>query len=246
MTDWFKVYNSCKHPKLRLFCFPYAGGSAQIFSEWAASLPESIDLFAVQAPGRGNRFLEKPIACLNTKVKILHAEILPFINTPYMFIGHSNGALLAFELARELQKSGNDNLKHMVVSAKRAPHLIDRTKAIHNLEQKQFLEKLKEYNFTPNEVLDNQELMDLFSPMLRADFSLSETHLFDKSIHLHSNTSLFWGNQDKDVTLNDILAWKDLINGEINLVEFNDGHFFIIKHKKMFLNEINRLILKII
>ncbi len=246
MSDWFKVYRSYEQPKLRVFCFPYAGGSAQVFSEWATKLHNTVDLFAIQAPGRGRRFSEKPIGCLKEKVRLLHQEILPYTGVPYMFIGHSNGALLAYELARELQKSGNCHLQHIVLSAKRAPHLPNIKEPIHDLPQNEFIERLKEYDFTPDEVLQNDELMELFSPMLRADFSLSETLDFDSNDSLESNTSVFWGNKDKDVPYNDVLAWKELINGEVNFVEFDDGHFFISQCQKQFLQNINDLISQII
>ena len=242
MSNWFKIYHQSHQPKLRLFCFPYAGGSAQIFSKWADFLPQAVDIFAIQAPGRGRRFSEKPIASLKSKMQILHQEILPYTDIPYMFIGHSNGALLAYELARELQKSGNCNLQHIILSAKRAPHLPDIKQPIHDLSQSEFVSKLKEYDFTPNEVLANEELMELFSPMLRADFALSETHDFDQGLKLQTDASLFWGNEDEDVPLDDVLAWKELIDGEVNLVEFNDGHFFISHSEEMFLREVNKLI----
>ncbi len=246
MSNWFKIYQSSPAAKLRIFCFPYAGGNAQIFSNWSNQLPESVDLYAIQSPGRGRRFSEKPIGCLKTKVQILHQEILPFTDIPYIFVGHSNGALLAYELARELQKSGNCNLQHIVLSAKRAPHLPSLKEPIHALPKKQFLAELKDYNFTPNEVLENEELMELFMPMLRADFSLSDTHQFDQGCRLDSDASLFWGNQDEDIPLGDVLAWKELINGETNEVEFNDGHFFITNSEDLFLQEINQLIKRVI
>ena len=242
MSNWFKIYQQSDCAKLRLFCFPYAGGSAQIFSKWSDYLPESVDLFAIQAPGRGRRFSENPIACLQSKMQILHQEILSYTDIPYMFIGHSNGALLAYELARELQKSGNCKLQHIIISAKRAPHLADIKPPIHDLSQSQFVAKLKEYDFTPDEVLANDELMELFSPMLRADFALSETHDFDDSFPLQSDASLFWGNKDKDVPLKDMLAWQKLIDGQMNLIEFDDGHFFISHSEEMFMREVNRLI----
>lgn len=242
MSDWFKVYRSYQQPKLRVFCFPYAGGSAQVFSDWVNKLPHGVDIFAIQAPGRGRRFSEKPIACLQEKVKQLHSAILSYNDCPYMFIGHSNGALLAFELARELQKSGNCRLKHIILSAKRAPHLPNIKEPIHDLPQNDFVKKLKEYDFTPDEVLQNDELMELFSPMLRADFSLSETLDFDSSYLLDSNASVFWGNQDKDVPFDDVLAWSELIKGDVNFVEFDDGHFFISKSQDKFLNNVNYLI----
>ncbi len=246
MSNWFKIYKTSPITKLRLFCFPYAGGSAQIFSKWAEYLPGFVDVIAIQSPGRGRRFSEKPIGCLKTKVQMLHQEILPYANEPYLFIGHSNGALLAYELARELQKSGHSNLKHIILSAKRAPHLPDIKEPIHDLPNKEFIKELKGYNFTPDEVLENDELMELFLPMLRADFSLSDTHDFDREYSLDSNATLFWGNQDEDVPLNDVLAWKELITGETNLIEFNDGHFFISSQENLFLKEVNELIDKVV
>ncbi len=244
MSDWFKVYRSYAQPMLRLFCFPYAGGSAQVFADWSSHLPAGIDLFAIQAPGRGRRFSETPIACLKQKVQALQAEIKPYTDVPFIFVGHSNGALLAFELARALQKTGHDQLKHIVLSAKRAPHLPKIKEPIHHLPQAEFINKLKEYDFTPDEVLQNDELMELFSPMLRADFSLSETLEFDQSYPLNCNASLFWGNKDVDVPLEDVLAWKDVINGDVDVVEFYDGHFFIAKSQDLFLQQINGLIEK--
>ena len=246
MSNWFKTYKTSKNSKIRIFCFPYAGGSAQVFSKWPTQLPDYVDLIAIQSPGRGRRFSEKPIDCLKTKVQLLHQEILPYTDKPYLFVGHSNGALLAYELARELQKSGNSNLQHIVLSAKRAPHLPSIKAPIHDLPNEQFIAELKGYNFTPNEVLENEELMELFLPMLRADFSLSDTHQFNDECPLETDASLFWGNQDEDVPLNDVLAWGKLIKGNTNLVEFNDGHFFISSKESLFLKEVNQLIKQVI
>jgi len=246
MSNWFKSYKTSPISRLRLFCFPYAGGSAQVFSQWADQLPDFVDVIAIQSPGRGRRFSESPIDCLKTKVQTLHREILPYTDKPYLFIGHSNGALLAYELARELQKSGNSNLKHIVLSAKRAPHLPNIKDPIHDLPNKEFIAELKGYNFTPDEVLENDELMELFLPMLRADFKLSDTHQFNHDCSLEASASLFWGKQDEDVPLNDVLAWKEVISGETSLVEFDDGHFFITSQETRFLNEIKQLIKKVI
>lgn len=242
MSVWFLRSQNSAVPKLRIFCFPYAGGSAQLFSNWINQIHHPVEIFALQSPGRGRRFHEKPIACLNTKVRILHREILPHTDLPYLFIGHSNGALLAYELARELQKSGNCNLQHIVLSAKRAPHLPRVRQAIHDLPKDQFMARLKDYNFTPDEVLDNQELMDMFLPMLRADFALSDTHEFKGNHLLQTNASLYWGTRDHDVPQADVMAWQELIDGESQLFEFNDGHFFIANNEKQFLQQINQLL----
>lgn len=205
-------------------------------------MPDHVDLFALESPGRGPRFSEKPIACLKTKVEILCREIEAFCDLPYIFVGHSLGALLSFELARELQNRGRENLKHIILSAKRAPHLPKIREPIHQLPQKKFIKKLEEFNFTPHEVIQNHEMMELISPMLRADFALNETHDFKNTINLRSDATIFWGNKDEVVPLEDTLAWENLINGKLDLVTFNDCHFFISHQEEKFLNEINKII----
>jgi len=244
MSIWFRKFIHRNDSKLRLFCFPYAGGNANVFFSWAKYLPDHVDLFALESPGRGPRFSEKPIGCLKTMVQILRQEIRSFCDLPYIFVGHSLGALLAFELGRALQNSGDKNLKHIVLSAKRAPHLPKIKEPIHQLPQKEFIKKLEKFNFTPHEILQNHELMEIFSPMLKADFSLNETHKFENTIKLRTELTIFWGNKDKIVPFEDTLAWKNLIDGKVNLVTFNDGHFFISNQEEKFLTEINKIIHK--
>lgn len=242
MSIWFRKFIHRKDAKLRLFCFPYAGGNANVFFSWVKYLPDHVDLFALESPGRGPRFSEQPMRCLREKVQVLCREITSFCDLPYIFVGHSLGALLSFELARELQNRGDRNLKHIVLSAKRAPHLPSIRAAIHQLPQKEFVKELKKFNFTPHELIQNHELMEVLSPMLRADFCLNETHIFEKTIKLQSDATIFWGNKDDIVPFEDTFAWKNLIDGQVDLVAFNDGHFFISTQEENFLNEINKII----
>ena len=243
MSKWFKKYRHNKNAKLRLFCFPYAGGNASIFEGWEKSLPEFVDVFAIQAPGRTVRFAEKPIASLHEKVSILAHEIEPYLDVPHVFVGHSNGALTAFELARELQlrNSGGTQLRHLVLSAKRAPHL-PRRERIHDLPYEQFKEKLREFRATPVEILEQDELMQLLEPMLRADFSLSETHNFRTDIQLESPTTLFWGDADHEVPKDDMLAWQAHVTREVQLIEFNGDHFFINHNRGEFLGHVRKIV----
>lgn len=48
-------------PRLSLVCFAPAGTSASLFLEWQASLPDGIQLLAVELPGRGARMRESPL-----------------------------------------------------------------------------------------------------------------------------------------------------------------------------------------
>jgi medium-chain acyl-[acyl-carrier-protein] hydrolase len=243
MSKWFKKYRyNGAGAKLRLFCFPYAGGNASIFEGWEASLPPWADLFALQSPGRTVRYAEKPIACLRQKVDILAAEIQPYLDVPYIFVGHSNGALTAFELARELQRRGPTRLRHLILSAKRAPHLPKNGPPIHDLPYAEFVAKLKELKATPAEVLENEELMQIFEPMLRADFALSDTHPFDADVQIESPTTLFWGTGDVDVPKDDMLAWREHVAAEVGFEVFEGDHFFIHHNRSEFLARLRTIV----
>jgi medium-chain acyl-[acyl-carrier-protein] hydrolase len=235
MSQWLRTYSKCEQPRIRLFCFPYAGGNANIFSAWPNYLPDYVEVVAIQSPGRGGRFSEQPIGCLQTQVTLLHRELLGCLDLPYVFVGHSNGALLAFELARELQKSGNCNLQHIILSAKRAIHLPKVKPVLYNLSDSEFIQRLKEYDFTPTELLSNEEMMQLLMPMLRADFALSDTYQYRDTTLLKTHATLFWGKLDKDVPYQDVLAWQELIDGHVETLSFSDGHFFIATQREQFL-----------
>lgn len=227
MSAWFRQYRRCARPKARLFGFPYAGGSASVFDGWAKALPEHVDVFAVQAPGRANRFAEAPIADLQLKVSLLRNAISGFVDVPYVFVGHSNGALTAFELARSLQAAGNRNLLHLVLSAKRAPHLPRKTPILHQLPHDELVDELRAFSATPAAILEDRELLELFLPMLRADFALSEVGSISRRPRLRGSCTLFRGRADDKIEREDVLAWQEYVEERVSLREFEGDHFFI-------------------
>ena len=150
MSDWFIKLRHNSDAKIRLFFFHYAGGGASIFRGWEKHFGNEIDVFAVQSPGRENRYSAQPIDCLNTKVAQLRQEIAPYLDVPCIFVGHSMGALLAFELARVIQDSPGHQLAHVVLSAVRAPHLRRIKPIMSGMSHEQFIEEVKMYSTTPH------------------------------------------------------------------------------------------------
>lgn len=241
-SQWFKYYRFNSNSKLRLFCFPYAGGSASVFDGWEKILPEYVDIIALQAPGRGERFLEDPISCLSKLVSHLTDEITPYLDVPSIFLGHSNGALTCFELARNLQRCNLPKPSHIILSAKRAPRLPKVKPDLHNLPTPELIKELKKSNGTPLEILENSELMELVIPMLRADFSLSETYQYLDDIKLKSDVSLFCGSEDEDISKEDMMAWGNYISSSIIFHEICGGHFFINTEKEALLGKVTSII----
>lgn len=213
--------------RLRLFCFPYAGGSASVFKGWGGVAPPEIHVVPVHLPGRGNRFTEPAATRSDALVEQLAGELAPYMDVPFAFFGHSMGAMLAFELARRLRAGGAALPEHLLVSGRRAPQRPSDKRKLHGLPEDEFREELRTLDGTPEEVLAHPELMELFSPILRADFELCETYSLREDQPLDVPISAFGGLEDPDVSRDDLMAWKEHTRGPFKLRMFPGGHFFL-------------------
>lgn len=230
MSPWFYIPTPNPHARLRLFCFPYAGGSAAIFRDWGRRLGADVEVVAIQLPGRGARQSEPALRSIKAIVDALREEIVAFDDRPFIFFGHSNGALIAYELARALQVRGDAIPDHLIVSAKRAPHLRSLRPITFNLPQKEFVDVLREYEGTPKEILEDADLLNFLLPTIRADFSLSDLYQYTPGIALGCDLSLLGSLNDKFVPFDDLLAWSSLTIGLTSHKIMEGGHFFIHSH----------------
>lgn len=242
MSKWFVKQRFNKQAVLRIFLFPYAGGGPSVFREWPQHIKESVDLFVMHAPGREGRFNESPITSLSKKISILSDEIYSYLDVPHIFVGHSNGAIVALELARQLLKRGNRNLLHCIVSARSAPHLPPKKPGIHKLPYEEFVAELKESSTIPDVILNDRSMLDLFIPMLRADYGLSAGHDFDYPVKLPCNASLFWGSKDDETLLADMVEWDRYFTGKVCSREFDGDHYFINSNMEEYIREVNLLV----
>lgn len=222
---------------MRLFCFPYAGGGASAFHALAQRLPTEIEVWAVQLPGRENRFAEPAFTCMDSLVSSL-AKVLPdYLDRPYAFFGHSMGALISFELARALRREGQiPEPFQLIASAHRAPHLPDPRPAIHKLPNEHFLAKLRRFNGTPEEILQHEELLHILLPLLRADFELCETYVYTADAPLTCPIHVLGGLWDQAVSRESLLAWNELTSGPFTTNFFPGDHFFIRSAQRDVLN----------
>src|SRR5262245_29976727 len=104
---------------MRLYCFPFAGGTAAVFHGWRVNPPAGVAVHAVEYPGHGARWGEPA----DETVEDLAGRLADELHPPYALLGHSFGALVAFQVARRLRDLGAPAPARLVVSAARAPHL---------------------------------------------------------------------------------------------------------------------------
>lgn len=213
--------------RLRLFCLPYAGGGASVFRGWSAFAPPEIQLLPVHLPGRGNRFSERPLVRLDALVDQLADELGPFMDVPFALFGHSMGAMVAFELTRRLRELGRSLPESLLVAGRRAPHRPSDKRPLHALPEPEFQKELRGLDGTPEEILQHPELMEVFAPILRADFELCETYAYRAGEPLDVPISAFGGLEDPDVRRDDLQAWQEHTRGPFRLRMFPGGHFFL-------------------
>lgn len=214
-------------PAFRLFCLPYAGGSASVFRDWADCLPESVEICAIQLPGRETRLNEPVFTTLHPLVQELAKALLPSLDRPFAFFGHSVGALVAFELARHLRAQYRMRPAHLWAAACPAPQVPDADAPIHTLPERDFRERLRRLNGTPTDVLEHDELMAMVSPILRADFALRETYAYAADMPLDCPITAFGGMQDREVGETALLAWQEQTSRLFRLRMLPGNHFFL-------------------
>jgi medium-chain acyl-[acyl-carrier-protein] hydrolase len=226
----FDSWIACRRPnaqaRLRLFCFPYAGSGASIFRTWSDGLPADVEVCPVQFPGRGTRLAETPFTQLSPLVQTLAQAMVPLLDKPFAFFGHSLGALVGFELARQLRRQSGVQPVRLFVSADRAPQIPRRDRPIHALPEGEFLEELRRLNGIPGKVLEEAELMQIMLPVLRADFAVYETYAYATEPPLNCPISTLGGLQDHRVSRGDLEAWRDQTSDSFSLRMFPGDHFF--------------------
>lgn len=229
---WFLAWHRKPQARVRLFCFPYAGGGASLFRSWPELVPPELEICPVQLPGRENRLGDPPFSHLPALTEALAAALSPYLEMPYALFGHSMGALISFELARYLRRTGqHSGPLALFVSGHRAPHLPPLTPPIYHLPDDEFLAKLRHLQGTPEAVLQNEELLHVLMPLLRADFTLCETYTYHEERALHCPLYAFGGLQDADTPAETITAWRKQTDVRFQQRFFSGGHFFLHKER---------------
>lgn len=241
-TPWLVISQPQPAARLRLFCFPYAGGGAIIYRQWPASLPTDVEVCAVQPPGRETRFRETALTSVSSLVSEVVAALPLFLDRPFAFYGHSLGALVAFETAHELRQRGLPVPEHLFLASRRAPQLPDPRPPIHALPQADFVQQVQQrYGGIPEAIRSDAELMALFLPLLRADFTALETYRCDGVAQLDCPITVFGGSNDITLSPADLAGWQRYTQGSFAMKMFPGDHFFL-HSRSLLLEELARVL----
>jgi surfactin synthase thioesterase subunit len=218
-----------ENKSIKLFCLPFAGGSKYSFALFKRHLPEYIELIPLDIPGRGARFSEPLLSDMEALVEDLYAQIVPHVNSRYCFYGHSMGTLLAYLLTCRIQDENLNLPTHLFLSGRGGPENENTDRKWHALPSNEFRVKLAELGGSPQEVLDNDGLMEILEPILRADFKAVENFQYDQ-IRTFAIPVIVLHGLDDNFSSNQAQSWQVISEIPLNLHEFEGGHFFIFDH----------------
>lgn len=212
---------------LRLFCIPYAGGGVPVFRSWIQRLPEEIEVWVPQLPGRGVRLREPVYTQLDRLVQDFGLAVKPYLGKPYAIYGHSLGALVGFELVRQFRREDTALPDHLFFSACRAPQTEATELPLHNLSDEALKEELVRLNGTPQEVLEHAELLRMILPMIRGDAEAFETYTYCPEDPLPIPITAFAGRWDRRFQVHQVEAWREQTQSGFSFHTIDGDHFFI-------------------
>jgi len=199
-----------------------------MYRVWAHHFPPEVEVCAISLPGREMLLRERPVLDLEQLAAEVVRQIAPELDRPFALFGHSMGSWLAFEVVRELRRTGQPLPFHLFVSGRRAPHLPSPDAPIHGLDDGQLvIEIQRRYGGIPQAVLSEPELLALLLPALRADLTALETYRFRDEAPLACPISCFGGDDDPHVPLADLEPWRLMTATAFELKQFPGAHFYL-------------------
>jgi len=222
---------------INLICFPFAGGNKYSYRILKSNCSRKLNVITLEYPGRGNRIGEPFCDNIQLLVKDLCRQLYGLIDTEhYAFYGHSMGGLLAYLVTKELEESNRPKPIHIFISGTKGPSIVRQEKK-HLLEKERFIEEIKKYGGLPVQVLEEEELLNFFEPILRADFKIVENFVYENRGPIKHPLTIITGSED-DLTYDEIYGWRKEAMEEVDFIIMPGNHFFIFNH----VNEILKII----
>jgi surfactin synthase thioesterase subunit len=221
---WCRRYHPAENPSARLVCLPHAGGSAPFFRPVSAALGGAVDVVAIQYPGRLDRRGEQPLDDVMALVDRIHHVLRRQPELPLTILGHSMGAVIAFEVTRRLEAEGHNPVR-LFASGRRAPST-HRDEDTHRSDDT-ILAEVRRLSGTASALLSDDEMMRAALPALRADYKAIEKYRCDPGAAVRTPITVLTGDSDPKTTLDEAKAWAGHTSGEFDLRVFTGGHFFI-------------------
>jgi surfactin synthase thioesterase subunit len=227
--------------KINIICLPFAGGNKYSYRAYSGAYNSSLNFVTLEYPGRGARIKEALIVNIEDLVDDLYSQCFALVSEGnYALYGHSMGGLISYLLTKKILANKMSAPKHLFITGTvgpSAPVRLEKRRSL--LGKKEFLQEIKDFGGMPDEILKNEELLDFFEPILRADFTVSESYRHIVTPPLNVPITVITGNEE-NMAIDDINTWDTESTEPVDFGVLSGGHFFIYEHVERIINIINR------
>ena len=227
--DAFVRNHERPHARVRLFCFTYAGSSAQTFYRWNDHAPEWLEVSGFERPGHGARLAEQPLDTHEAAAVEIADTLEPLLDKPYALFGHCLGAALAYEATRVLRGRGRAQPLHLFSSGARGPHLGIPIADVESMEDDQFIEHMHQAYAAPIDFLRHPEMRPLFLPMVRADARMTQNYRYTPGTPVGYPITAVAGETDPDVQPAHLECWRQHTTAGVATRIYPGNHFFFLE-----------------
>jgi pyochelin biosynthesis protein PchC len=237
---WFQR-RPVDRPRLRLVCFPHAGGTAHSYFGWPARMPAGVEVLAVQYPGRQNRFSEPCLTSMTELADAVTIALKAYLGPPMVFFGHSMGSAVAYEVAVRLQQEADDRVRQLLVSGRGAPHRSYAGRGTRALDDDALVALVRRLSGADAEVYDHPDMRELLLPALRADYTLLDG--YDPArppVRLAAPITAYGGEDDPACPVAELDTWAEATKGSHEVLTFSGGHFYLREHEAALVGHLTR------
>nr|WSW43255.1 alpha/beta fold hydrolase [Streptomyces sp. NBC_01001] len=236
-SRWIRRHLPVANPRIRLLCFPHAGGTASFFRSWPKHFPADVEVLSLRYPGREDRLNEAFIDAMDPLVDAVTDTLVPLLDRPLAFFGHSMGASVAHEVAVRLESRHDFRLHRLLVSARPAPHLLG-TYRLHLEDDESLAADVRRLDKNSSGILTDPDLRELVLPAIRADYRLVGTYQPRGIEKIKSPIVAYAGDTDPEVSFADVQGWNAVSPDGFRFRAFQGDHFYLVPHEKALVTDV--------
>ncbi|WP_077799500.1 thioesterase II family protein [Streptomyces sp. JHA26] len=228
---WIRRFHPSQDSEVTVVCFPHAGGSASYFLPVSARLAPHAEVLALQYPGRQDRRSEPALTSVDALVDGITDALRDHADRPLVFFGHSMGGTLAYETARRLEAESPGRLLGLVVSGRRSPGSVREDK-VHLMDDAGLLAQIRRLQGTDAALLDDEDVVQMILPALRADYTAVEQYVYRPGPELSCPLYVYTGDADPQVREDEAKGWAEHTCADFRIRTFTGGHFYLAERSE--------------
>jgi pyochelin biosynthetic protein PchC len=239
--DWTTSFHTKEESRFRLICFPHAGGSAGAFFPLSAAAPASVEVVAVQYPGRQWRRSEPSLTDIHHLARGAADAVLTMNDLPTAFLGHSMGALVAFETVRLVEAEQPEKVAHLFASGSNAPSFPRaeaRRRRRRRWSDEEMIGELRRLGGTGALVLADEEAVRMHLPALRDDYRALASYSCGPQVRTGVPIAVLVGRDDPTTSAAAADRWRSHTRSDFSVQEFPGGHFFVTEYPQEVLDTV--------